>query len=674
MARVKFPKQWETEYLQYIPREFPKNVGLYTKLTAQQQNVIKAYFKWRTKTAYMELYKDPRLKITAKKTDKIIKMAGNAQDWEFAGIVDLGTMCGKCGFGHAIRYEYYAKSPSTGRQIIFGSKCASDFFEVAPAMLKQMEHVRNLTFESIKKMLFIYYTGKTSEYEKMNYSFVYELLKNQVMSKKLLMYLKDGFTIMKQLLALGLPLPEHMIELLNNFYYEYNKEQKALSYIQGLEEGPLKQYALTTMVKPNSLIPQLEYHQEIGKLLNAGKLKTHKEDMIALLKLGLHFTKKTDTLKKLAESLKDIDTRAQRLYFLNTDETKKPAFKDDIEQNNPNVYIEYARPFEKKLWELLNSVLWARSMSSDTLRQTLPESRSNKYIRDRFSEMKKLRAKMYAALDEIDKLDIESALEKQKAYIEKVKKINATEKPEEEKTLTAQQKAEITIQDAWDYLEQHKAEITSDGVLDILSKRTPTNLTEKQRKFVLGVYHKVKQIVEKKEEDKKHKEEDKKRKQPLQDTYDATRLFVVYDAQGKRCAMILANDACRPLVANKFMNNNISGMVEIFKRAHQSIQVVGTSEDVPGLCDTVCQEYTSQLTNLNNNTDVSDKKIDYKLLSSLVGPKNVEDIKEELAFSDNELKHYARKIFPQEGVIDNFLRDVTAQFLYYRKLIRSVNN
>lgn len=667
MARVNFPAKWGAEYIKYMEQEFPKNVGLYDRLSTQQQEVIKAYFKWRTRTAYLQLYKDASLKVTAKKTEKILQIAGNIKDWEFAGIVDLGTLSGRCGFGHAIRYQYYAASPSTGKQIIFGSKCASDFFDVAPAMLKQMEHVRTLTFDSVKKLLFIYYTGKGLEYEKLNYSFVYELLKDPAICQKLNLYLKDGFIIMQQMLALSLPLPEHMIELLMEFNVQYQQEQKTLKIIEAIDNPELKAYALTTLVKPRSITPMLDYHAAIGSYLEKGKLNTDREDMIKLITLGHHLQKQGPVLIKLAEALKGADIRGTRIYFIGKKDTKTPAYKEDITGNNVDVWVEYAKLLPEKQWVLFYSIMWAASMSLENLRQTLPKSRSSSYVRDKFSEMKLLHDKMYVALKEIETTQFDELIATQKQYIDSVKLINETSKPEDANDKSNEDENKITIEMVWDYLDQNKENVKVPAILDILKRTTPAKLSEKQRKFLLDVYRKMVQ----KEMVQKQKQEQLAPKEPLKDVPIATRLFIVTDQESKRCAIISSNDACRPLQASKYMLSNIHSMAEVFKDMDANVQVVSASDYAPELCNEIYSEYAEQLMNVDKS-EHKDIALHYVPLSNVIGPKQVQDIKGELGFTDAQLKNYARKIFKCEGVIDNFLKDTTAQFLYYRKTVKGV--
>lgn len=56
-----------------------------------------------------------------------------ATDWEFSGVVDLGSRntAVKCIMGDTIRYAYYAYSPSFDVEIAFGRNCGSKFFNLA---------------------------------------------------------------------------------------------------------------------------------------------------------------------------------------------------------------------------------------------------------------------------------------------------------------------------------------------------------------------------------------------------------------------------------------------------------------------------------------------------------------------------------------------------------------
>ena len=69
----------------------------------------------------------------AERLEAIKPGLSKATDWEFSGVVDLGSRntAVKCIMGDTIRYAYYAYSPSFDVEIAFGRNCGSKFFNLA---------------------------------------------------------------------------------------------------------------------------------------------------------------------------------------------------------------------------------------------------------------------------------------------------------------------------------------------------------------------------------------------------------------------------------------------------------------------------------------------------------------------------------------------------------------
>lgn len=121
----------------------PTKAGLELRdnFTDEDKQLVLLYFKWLTKKNAKNVgITQLALSGTMKPGIKLFlerEGLSNVTDWEFTGMVDYGIQGAvQCSHGgHNLRYAYFAYSPSTNRELIFGSNCASDFFDVDTATL-----------------------------------------------------------------------------------------------------------------------------------------------------------------------------------------------------------------------------------------------------------------------------------------------------------------------------------------------------------------------------------------------------------------------------------------------------------------------------------------------------------------------------------------------------------
>lgn len=119
----------------------PESKALKESFDAKDRMLVLLYFRWLTRRgarnmgiARLEVLED--LSPESKKWLEDHGMA-DISDWEFAGMVDFGPesdiTCSRG--GHRLRYAYYAVSPSTQKELVFGRNCASDFFDINAGLL-----------------------------------------------------------------------------------------------------------------------------------------------------------------------------------------------------------------------------------------------------------------------------------------------------------------------------------------------------------------------------------------------------------------------------------------------------------------------------------------------------------------------------------------------------------
>ena len=216
------PRAWENEFEDYKKNELKNNANLYDTITIMQFEAIKEYFRWRSKKRLKEITKNTRLERLPEKAALFASRYGDADDWEYDGCVDTGYFGGgMCDLGHTLRYEHYAYSNSTGRTIIFGSKCVSDFFGLEPKKIRDINKVQAEVLEEVKLIIFILETGKHKEYINKFYKDLLEIVK--ALKPNVNKYFgADWNEQMADFLSVGLPLTPSMISRINwvkNRYY-----------------------------------------------------------------------------------------------------------------------------------------------------------------------------------------------------------------------------------------------------------------------------------------------------------------------------------------------------------------------------------------------------------------------------------------------------------------------
>jgi hypothetical protein len=234
--KTRFPISWTKDRDEYLKANFPKNKGLYDRLNDAQRETLENYFRWRTKYLFYVIHeKMGELHIKPSKVEKLKELRADANDWVFDGIVDRGSTCSKCTLGHALRYEYYAFSPSLRKRIIFGSTCAGDFFDVSNAQLKELVNIKDLVFNEVKGLLYILYAGKIDSYMKsINYSYVVkglfiESLNDVRVTNHLKETLKDAYPLFERFVKCGLPLPTCFINPMLDIVVELERTKNQVT-------------------------------------------------------------------------------------------------------------------------------------------------------------------------------------------------------------------------------------------------------------------------------------------------------------------------------------------------------------------------------------------------------------------------------------------------------------
>lgn len=232
------PQKWLREFAEYHLDYFEGNDNIYSSFTQQQFDIIKEYFRWRSRLIFEELKANKILQAKPRKTAVLIDLMGNANDWVYDGTVDMGYKGGGvCELGHPLRYEHYAYSKSTNKQIIFGSTCMSDFFQVDETVIRHINQAQETLLKEIKSIVFVMRTGKFKEYAD-DYSNLWDILrhfKGQFNDKT-----KNGSGWSKFIggfSKLGLPLTRSMTMKYKELVKQYEQDMKRKEMENKLQEN-----------------------------------------------------------------------------------------------------------------------------------------------------------------------------------------------------------------------------------------------------------------------------------------------------------------------------------------------------------------------------------------------------------------------------------------------------
>lgn len=206
------PDNWLLDFGNYHFENFEGNNNIYTSLSTEQRELIKEYFRWRSKLIFDENKASKVLRTKLNKAKKLMDLMGNATDWVYDGTVDTGYKGGGyCELGHPLRYEHYAYSWGLKKHIIFGSTCMSDFFELDEAVLKQIINAQEVILKEIKSIIFVMQTDRQAAYSE-QYSDLWDVMKH--FKGKFNDHLKNGSSWAKFMGGFdkaGLPLTRSML-------------------------------------------------------------------------------------------------------------------------------------------------------------------------------------------------------------------------------------------------------------------------------------------------------------------------------------------------------------------------------------------------------------------------------------------------------------------------------
>ncbi len=357
------PNEWYNEFEEYKKEEFYENEGIYDNFSDQQIRAIKEYFRWRTKIRFKELVANTKLEAKPKKAETLAKIMGGITDWVYDGCVDTGEFGGgNCELGHALRYEHYAFSPSTTREIVFGVTCASDFFGIEPEKLRKINKVQAEILEEVKFIAYIRNTGKHRDYIKRFYPDLMDVI-NTLRNEMNEAFGKGWNEQMANFLTASLPWTQSMV---GKFQYvhrttyqkrvdERSQAQKVLNLcnndpkaVEFLQKGAAS--------KDIFLVKIIINHLANNKDATGNELKK----LQAMLRLSILFDDTYTKLSKygVADFKKFVNSAKENIYYVNAANGERLATKGEIENKVAQLIIKEEMYLPENQFKMLRLFGW----------------------------------------------------------------------------------------------------------------------------------------------------------------------------------------------------------------------------------------------------------------------------------------------------------------------------
>lgn len=214
------PQSWLRDFAEYAFEVFDGNRNLYDSLTDVQFDLVKKYFRWRSRSVFKELKVTGVFVTKPTKAQELANLMGDAEDWVYDGTVDTGELGGGvCELGHPLRYEHYAYSETAKTSIIFGTTCMSDFFEVDPKVVTAIKKTQETLMKELRAIVYVMQTDKADDYiREMDYQNLNSVLKYFSENKEYLTELERGWIrFMSDFSKRGMPLTRSMVDRFRKF-------------------------------------------------------------------------------------------------------------------------------------------------------------------------------------------------------------------------------------------------------------------------------------------------------------------------------------------------------------------------------------------------------------------------------------------------------------------------
>lgn len=199
--------------------------NIYGMVPIEVSTLLKQYGRLRTKEIFRKNCASGHLPVRPEKAMALVELMEGLDDWEYDGTVDTGYLGGgNCSLGHQLRYEHWAKSASTGKELVFGSTCAGDFFGIKPEVLKKIDEGRKQVTDEILFVIYLYNNNKETEYKDNVYGDLSEMCEYHEVNDKFIEMLGVYKDVVYQLMCLYIPIPKFVAEIISRLRKWYRTE------------------------------------------------------------------------------------------------------------------------------------------------------------------------------------------------------------------------------------------------------------------------------------------------------------------------------------------------------------------------------------------------------------------------------------------------------------------
>ena len=659
---------WTELVEEYLDEYMKKYGSIYAGIKRNAKELILKYYQYRTINIFNNEYPNYKFKVNDDaKLEKMLNVAEDADDWVFGGIIDLGSVCGHCTLGHALRYEYTAISRKLNKEIVFGSKCASDFFDIPRTVMSRLASIQNSVADEIKEILYILYTDNKANYKGRYYNdFPMPFMGDAKRAETFESFVTpDLIQMVVEFLKCGLPLTRYMyrqiadtkIIVTDKLEREERHEKAKQEYDEKFKEI-LGKYAESRRSQVKDILSE-----DINRLCFTQK----KIVGILISETGVNLT--DDVFRVLVGTFSFLDRDRVKIQDRLDDNqiihagnytkfNKIRARKSETEYGciyDANGYpiptysdetgvscTSYEFRYKKKIWEGLNALSYMYTGYKVALKCFYWVARSKDYsYEDTPEENERITlcaiGKVKTVFEMLERDDYLDAFKDeeiaQQMFIEKAQQINNTKRDGEEVL-------QESFESIYNKMKNNMNLIYDQNIVNMLKSFKYEKLSDKQKNYICNVYARIKNKIN------AGASEALECRLTGNDANLVTKILLLCDANKRRVALIIMRENNTIVSGYKIMPTDVGSVHNALLNTDGSkvVPIVITNADevgsaLSGIIAKFQRMFGKEL-NIINAKDVGIKinSPEYEVL--------------EIRGEDETL---ARKYFKNEGVIDKFM-------------------
>lgn len=347
---------WVIEYNEYKEQNFKGNKGIYDKLSMGNLEVIKCYYRWRSKEKVRRLCKDLILRVA---DDGKLSDSG-VNDWVYDGCEDTGSNSGgKCSNGRVTRYIHYAYSSILNRYIKFSLTGVGEYFIVGKEKVRAIRMAQEEILEEIKQIKFVLDTNKSKDYADLYYKDINDIFDYLKGRGRLGELFSNGWQQqITRFISEGIPLTKSMVCKLeyvrDNYYKRMLIEDKQLLEMGelGVDKGDIEK------LRENSGLYVVRL--SLGYISDEVRKGNKWDNISGLIGIVIKFIESYNRLKELGvkDFIKFIESSKQSVVYVNASNGKRKATKREKDAMGSYAYTVDEYIISKDVYKLLHLYGW----------------------------------------------------------------------------------------------------------------------------------------------------------------------------------------------------------------------------------------------------------------------------------------------------------------------------